>query len=63
MQKPTKELPKEWCGMKVSTWAKLINVALGSIMIIYSFMTFFSLAFDLISESPVIIITFKVYEM
>ena len=54
---------KEVCGCKISTIAKLINVCLGILMIFYSIFTFFSVAWDMWTSSPVIVITFRVYEM
>ena len=54
---------KEVAGCKMSTWAKVINMGLGVLMVIYSIFTFFSVALDIFDASPVIIITFKCYEM
>ena len=49
--------------MKISTWAKLINMGLGALMVFYSFMTFFTIALDIFDASPILIISFKVYQM
>ena len=54
---------KEVAGCKLSTWAKVINMGLGVLMVIYSVFTFFSIALDIFDASPVIIVTFKCYEM
>ena len=54
---------KEVCGMKLSTLAKVVNMLLGALMVLYSFLTFFTIALDIFDASPIIIITFKVYEM
>ncbi len=54
---------KEVAGCRLSTWAKVINMGLGVLMVVYSVFTFFSVALDLFDASPVLIISFKVYEM
>ncbi len=54
---------KEVAGCKISTWAKFINMGLGALMVFYSIITFFSVALDIFDASPVIIVTFKVYQM
>ena len=46
--------------MKISTWAKVTNMGLGALMILWSVFTFFSI--ELGSEA-VIAITFKVYSV
>ena len=54
---------KEVCGCRLSTLAKVINMVLGALMVLYSFLTMFNIAFSIFDESPIIIISFKVYEM
>ena len=51
------------CGCKISTLVKLINMILGVLMIVESFFSFFTVVFDILSESAILIICFKVYEM
>ena len=46
--------------MKISTWAKVVNMGLGVLMIVYSFFTFFSLS---LGSEAVIIIMFKGYSV
>ena len=54
---------KEVCGCKVSTLVKLTNVVLGLLMILYSVLSFFTIVLDVFDASPVLIISFKCYEM
>ena len=54
---------KEMCGFKLSTWAKIINMCLGALMVFYSIFSFFSVALDIFDASPILIISFKVYQM
>ena len=54
---------KEMLGCKLSTWAKVINMALGALMVFYSIISFFSVALDVFDASPILIISFKIYEM
>ena len=54
---------KEFCGMKLTTWAKVLNMALGAAMVTYSVLTIFTVALDAFSSSPILIISFRVYEM
>mgnify|MGYP000123658434 CR=1 FL=1 len=61
--KQQKAPEREACGIKLSTWAKIINMALGVIMIVYSILTFFTIAVDIFDASPVLIISFRLYEM
>ena len=56
----TENKEREWCGMKISTWAKVTNMGLGVLMILWSVFTFFSI--NLGSEA-VIAITFKAYSV
>ena len=65
MAKETENAPveREMAGMKLSTWAKLINVGLGCAMVFFSVFSFFNVATDVLDASPVMIISFKVYEM
>ena len=49
--------------MRIITWAKALNMGLGALMIVYSFLTFFSIALDIFDASPILIISFKVYEV
>mmetsp|Transcript_6236 Transcript_6236/g.8325 ORF Transcript_6236/g.8325 Transcript_6236/m.8325 type:complete len:163 (-) Transcript_6236:143-631(-) len=55
--------PKKCGGMQVSTWAKLINMGLGGLMVFYSVITFFTIAADILSSSPILIVSFKIYEI
>ena len=52
---------KELCSIRLSTWAKIINMALGALMVFYSVMTFFTSALKLGDVSYVIGVTFKAY--
>ena len=54
---------REACGIKWSTWAKIVNMGLGVLMIFYSVITFFSIAVDIFEASPVLVISFRLYEM
>ena len=54
---------KMMCGCKISMLAKLINVGLGILMIFFSIFSFFTIALDIFDASPVLIISFKCYEM
>ena len=54
----TKE--KEWCNIKISTWAKFSNMGLGVAMILWSVFTFFSLE---LGDEAIIAIFFKCYSV
>ena len=54
---------KSFAGCKLSSWAKIINMCLGGLMVFYSIISFFSVALDVFDASPVLIISFKIYEM
>ena len=54
---------KEFCGCKYSTLAKILNMGLGALMVVYSVFTIFSVALDIFDASPILTISFKVYEM
>ena len=54
---------KEACGIRLSTWAKIVNMGLGALMVFYSVITFFTIAVDIFDASPVVIISFRIYEM
>ena len=54
---------KEYCGARVSTWIKILNMILGILMVVYSVLTIFTVALDLFDETPILVITFRVYEM
>ena len=58
-----KKKEREACGIKLSTWAKIANMGLGVAMIVYSVLTFFTIALDIFDASPILIISFKIYEM
>ena len=58
-----KKPEREACGIKLSTWAKILNMGLGVIMIVYSIMTFFTIALDVFDASPILVISFRIYEM
>ena len=54
---------KEACGIKYSTWAKIINMVLGLVMIVYGVLTLFTVALDVFDASPILVISFKIYEV
>ena len=54
---------KEYCGMKLSTWAKVINMGLGALMIFYSIFTFFTVLGAVFDVSAILVISFRIYEM
>ena len=54
---------KEYCGMKLSTWAKVINMGLGALMIFYSIFTFVTVIGAAFDVSGILIISFRIYEM
>ena len=55
---------KEVCGIRLSVWAKIANMLLGALMIFYSIITFFTVAFDLFDDASfVLILSFRIYEM
>ena len=54
---------KEACGIKLTTWAKILNMGLGAAMVTYSILTMFTVALDAFSSSPILIISFRVYEV
>ena len=61
--KENKPKETEIAGMKLSTWAKLINVCLGVGMVLFSVFSFFSIPTDVVDATPVLIVSFKIYEM
>ena len=50
-------------GANASTWIKILNVILGCLMIFYSFFTMFTVVFDVFDASPILIVSFRVYEI
>ena len=54
---------KRICGFEIAQFTRMINVALGAVMVVFSALTLFNIPSSLMSESPVLIISFKVYEM
>ena len=49
--------------MRLTTLAKVVNMALGASMIIYSVLTIFTIALSALDSSPIIVISFRIYEV
>lgn len=55
---PKKE--KSFAGCTLSTWARLINLIVGGLMIAYSVFSFFEIPSG---DNAIMLYSFKVYEM
>ena len=54
---------REMCGCKLSTLVKIINMALGAFMCVYGVFTIFTVIGDFGSSSPILFISFRIYQM